>query len=488
MSMFAAITNVLDQINHSVNNYVLVVLLILTGVVCTIVLRGVQLRLFPTMARYIFRSRAGAEGGISSFQAFAIGMATRIGIGNITGVALALVLGGPGAIFWMWLVASIGGATAFAEATLAQVFKVRWHDHTFRGGPAYYLKGGFSSRTWGIVFAVPLLFAMVVSMPMVQANSIAANLTAFGITEQVTSVILMVLLAACLIFGVKGVARVAEILTPAMSLVYVAVAAIILVMNFGAIPEFITDIFRSAFGLDPALAGVSGGIMAALLNGAQRGLFSNEAGMGTSPNAAATATVRHPGHQGLIQSFGVFIDTGVVCTATAFIILATGAPLYVPGQTDPEAAGNLTSLAVQEHLGSWMGLPMGIMVFFFGFSSILGSFAYAVANADFIKPSKSRHLVMAALMTAATGYGAIEALIPVWILMDTAMAVITVVNLIGVLRNIRVVRAVVKDFEDQLADGGATEAVFAVANVPDVAGSLKDTVWTTPGAHEPAAS
>jgi len=476
-----SLTAALDQFNGRLYTYVLVVLLIGVGLLLTVLTRGVQVRHFAEMIRYSLGSRRGAEGGISSFQAFAIGMATRIGIGNITGVALALVLGGPGAIFWMWVVAAVGMATSFAEATLAQVFKVRWSDGTFRGGPAYYLTRGLRSRAWGVLFAVLLIFAMVIAMPMVQANTIAVALEAgHGVPTWVTGLVLMVLVGLVVFAGVRGVARAAELLTPLMALVYIGIALVIIALNIQAVPGYLSDIVAGAFGLREGLAGLGGGVVAAMLNGAQRGLFTNEAGMGTNPNAAATATVRHPVQQGLIQSLGVFVDSVLICTATAFIILSAGAPLYVPGQTQRQAAGDLTTQAVTAQLGGAMVWPMTIMIFFFGFSSILGAFAYAQVNADFLRGRHGRVHLLATCAVITTGIGSVLALHTVWVFMDTAMALITIVNLIGLIVLSRWVAGVLRDYETQRRQG-VREPTFDGDDNPHLPGQLESDVWNARG-------
>ncbi|WP_232548437.1 alanine/glycine:cation symporter family protein [Propioniciclava soli] len=459
----------LDRINGQVYLYGLVGLLVAVGLWLTIATRGVQVRHFGAMVRSLTRSRAGAQGGISSFQAFAIGMATRIGIGNITGVALALILGGPGAIFWMWVVAAVGMATGFAEATLAQVFKVRAPDGTFRGGPAFYVSVGLRSRGWGVLFAVLLIFAMVVAMPMVQSNTIAVALEAAqGVPTGVTGVVVAALTALVVFGGVRGVARAAELITPLMALAYVAIALAVIVANLTHVPAFLGDILAGAFGLREGLAGLGGGVMAALLNGAQRGLFSNEAGMGTAPNGAATATVAHPVQQGFVQSLGVFIDSMVICTATAFIILSTDASGYVPGVTPREEAASLTTNAVVGQLGAWASWPMLVMIFFFGFSSILGAYAYAQVNLDFLGGPRWSRFVLAAVTVATTGIGAVQALPHVWILMDSAMALITVVNLAGLVALTGWVRAALADHEERVRRGdGAPPDAFSSAVLPD---------------------
>lgn len=466
-------TEALSAANDALYTYALVGLLVLAGVWLTWRTRGVQVRLFGQMLRHVTRSRRGAEGGISSFQAFAIGMATRIGIGNITGVAIALILGGPGAIFWMWLVALVGMATAFAEATLAQVFKVRALDGTFRGGPAFYIQRGLGSRRWATVFAFLLVASMAVAMPMVQANTISATLAgSHGVPVWAAALLLVVLTAVVVLGGVRGVARVAEVMTPLMALAYVAVAVAVVAGNLGALPAFFGDILAGALGLDASLAGIGGGVVAAVLNGVRRGLFSNEAGMGTNPNAAATATVAHPVHQGLIQSLGVFVDTMLVSTATAFIILASG--MLEPGVTGLDAGAELTTSAVTTALGAWMAWPMTLMIFFFGFSSILGAYAYADVNMDFLHAGRHARHVLRGVVVLTTGVGAVLALQTVWALMDTAMAFLTVVNLVAVVRLAPWVAALLRDYEGQR---GGPDVRFDAQDHPALPGPLPGDVW-----------
>ena len=477
----------LNAANGVLYTYVLIGLLIGGGLYFTIRTRGVQFRHFGTMIRYSLGSRRGADGGISSFQAFAIGMATRIGIGNITGVALALILGGPGSIFWMWVVAAVGMATSFMEATLAQLFKEPAGDGTFRGGPAYYLSYGLRSRAWGVLFAVLLIFAMVIAMPMVQGNTIAIALQhGHGVEPWITGIVLMVLTALVVFAGVRGVARAAEVMTPFMAIGYVLIAVIVIGLNLGSVPGFLGDIVAGAFGLREGLAGVSGGVAAAILNGAQRGLFTNEAGMGTNPNAAATATVAHPAQQGFIQSLGVFVDSIIICTSTAFIILATGPAIYTPGVTGADSSASLTTNAVTSQLGDVMVWPMSIMIFFFGFSSILGAFAYAAVNADFLRGRAGRNVLVASCAVITTGIGSVLALRTVWILMDTAMAFITIVNLIGLIALAGWVAGALKDYEAQVRSGHTP--VFVATGNPYLPKPLPGDVWARRGekVSEPA--
>lgn len=474
--MLDAFTRNLGQVNDWIYLWLVIGLLVLVGVVMTVRTRGVQFRLFGQMLRYIGHSREGREGGISSFQAFAIGMATRIGIGNITGVALAVILGGPGAVFWMWVVSLLGMATAFAEATLAQIFKEPAGDGTFRGGPAYYIARGTGSRAFGGVFAVLLVLSMAVAMPMVQANAIA-NVAggSHGVPSWVSALVLGTLTAVVVMGGVRGVARVAEWLTPLMALVYLVAGIVVVLLNVGSIPGFLSDIFAGAFGLREGLAGVAGGVWATILNGVRRGLFSNEAGMGTNPNAAATATVRHPVQQGLIQSIGVFLDTVLICTMTAFIIFAADGSNYVPGVTLPEAAGTLTTEAVLSSLGQWMAWPMTVIIFFFGFSSILGAYAYAEVNMGFLRAPRWSLWLLRVVTVATTAIGAVLALTTVWTLMDTAMALITLVNLVALLLLGRWVVTALRDYEQQRAAG--IEPSFEPSRLPRLDLTKLSSAW-----------
>ena len=425
--------DVVDQLNQAngvLYTYVLIGLLIGGGLYFTIRTRAVQVRHFGTMIRYSLGSRRGAEGGISSFQAFAIGMATRIGIGNITGVALALILGGPGAIFWMWVVAAVGMATSFMEATLAQLFKEPAGDGTFRGGPAYYLTYGLRSRAWGVLFAVLLIFAMVVAMPMVQGNTIAIALQAgHGVEPMVTGIVLMVLTALVVFAGVRGVARAAEVMTPIMAIGYVLIAVFVIALNLGSVPGFLSDIVAGAFGLREGLAGVAGGVMAAILNGAQRGLFTNEAGMGSAPNIAASATPvpHHPATQGLVQSFGVFVDTLVVCTATALMILLSG----VLG-LDNHAGAALTQQAMAVHFGDWGMAFIAIVLFFFAGTSIFGNYAYAESATMFLGGGPRAILLLRLGGLAMVVWGCFANIGIVWATADAAMGLMALINLVAV--------------------------------------------------------
>lgn len=466
----------LDQVSNTLYTYWLVYVLVGVGLWFTIRTGAVQVRLFPAMLREVAGSRTGAEGGISSFQAFAVGLASRVGTGNIAGVAVALTLGGPGAIFWMWVVAAVGMATALVEATLAQVFKVRAPDGSYRGGPAYYIQRGLGSRRWGVVFALLLIFTFGFAFNMVQANTIAHTFEAsHGIPVGWTAVALMVLAAPVLFGGVRRVARVAEWMVPLMAGAYLLLAVVIVAMNLTQLPDVVSTVVRGAFGLDTALAGTAGGILAAVLNGAKRGLFSNEAGMGSAPNTAATATVSHPVKQGLVQSLGVFVDTMLVCSATAFIVLSAGPDVYVPGSTDQSAGAALTSDAVAHELGAWTTLPMTLLVFVFAFSSVLGNYAYAEVNLTFLGVRGSALNALRTLVLAAVGIGSLAALTTVWVVADIAMALMATVNLVAILLLSRWAVGALADYRRGRAAG--TDERFVGHGNPLLPGDVPGDVW-----------
>ncbi|WP_136520657.1 alanine/glycine:cation symporter family protein [Cellulomonas telluris] len=475
---------VIDWLTDALYSYWLVYLLVGVGLWFTVRTGVVQVRLFPAMLRQVLSSRSDAEGGISSFQAFAVGLASRVGTGNIAGVAVALTLGGPGAIFWMWVVALVGMATAFVEATLAQVFKVRADDGSYRGGPAYYIERGLGSRRWGVVFALLLVFTFGFAFNMVQANTIAVTFEAsHGVPVAWTAVVLVVLAAPVLFGGVRRVARVAELALPLMAGAYLLLALVVVLLNLGAVPDAFGQILRGAFGLDSALAGTAGGILAAVLNGTKRGLFSNEAGMGSAPNAAATATVSHPAKQGLIQSLGVFVDTILVCSATALLVLLAGPDVYVPGATGGPEGAALTSAAVAHELGGWTTWLMSVVVFTFAFSSVLGNYSYAEVNLTFLGIRGRALTALRTLVLAAVGLGSLLALTTVWALADIAMALMATVNLVAILLLSRWALGTLADYRAARAAG--TDARFVGHGNALLPGDVPGDVWA-PGVRDGA--
>ena len=415
------IAQIEQQIADWITMHLTIVILIGVGLVLTVVSRGVQLRLFPEMVRTVLGSRKGADGGISSFQAFAISLAARVGIGNVFGVAAALMFGGPGAIFWMWVVALVGMATAFFEATLAQIFKVKHSDGSFRGGPAYYIKRGMKNRVLANVFAVITVVTCGIVITSVQSNAIAGTLTsAFGeaakqplpgaggfSAAQLTVAGLIFVFSAMVIFGgIRTVARVTEWMAPIMATIYVIMVAIVCLMSITQFGTVLGQIFTSAFSMDATVGGLGGGIIAAMINGTKRGLFSNEAGQGSSPNGAATADVAHPVTQGLIQALGVFIDTIVICTATGLTVLLASPQVYTPGVEPEWAETTLVQHALADALpGGWVVGFMTFVVFTFAYSSVLGYSAFAEINVSYLGGGRTSSVILRLAMTAAeTGH------------------------------------------------------------------------------------
>lgn len=465
---------VLEGVNTVIWQYVLTYVLIGAGLWFTLATRLVQFRRFGHLWTVLLGSGLQAQGGISSFQAFAIGLASRVGTGNIAGVAIALTLGGPGAIFWMWCVALLGMATAFIEATLAQMFKVAQPDGTFRGGPAFYIERGLGSRRWGMVFAVLLLFTFGLAFNAVQANTIADTLReAHGVPTWLTALGLVALAAPAVFGGVRLIGRIAGVMLPIMAAIYLGLAGLILILHADRVPDMLGLIIRSAFGLDQAVAGATGGMAAAMLNGVRRGLFSNEAGMGSAPNAAATATTLHPASQGFVQALGVFIDTLIVCSATAFIILLSD--LY-----DPTVAGGVEGAALTQRVvaSEFGGVGLALMtatILLFAFSSILGNYAYADGNLTFLGAGRTAIQGFRGLVLAAVALGAVAALPTVWTLADIAMGLMALVNLAAILLLSRWALGALADYERHQTEGEPPR--FIAGGNPDLPGKLPTQVW-----------
>ena len=468
------ISSALDWLSTLLWGHLLIYVLVGAGLYFSVVTRLVQIRRFGLLWRLVLSSRQGAQGGISSFQAFCIGLASRVGTGNIAGVAIAMTLGGPGAIFWMWCVALLGMATAFVEATLAQIFKVAMPDGTFRGGPAFYIERGLGSRFWGMAFAVLLIFTFGIAFNAVQANTIAGVLRdAHTVDPKWTGVILMLLAAPVFFGGMRRIARVAEWLLPAMAVGYIGLGLVIVAMHLDRLPGAILLIVQSAFGIGPAAAGVAGGIAAALLNGVKRGLFSNEAGMGSAPNTAATATVKHPATQGFVQSLGVFVDTMVICSMTAFIILVS--ELYDPAASGKIAGASLTQAAVSDTFGTAGQWLMTVIVFAFAFSSVLGNYAYADANLTFLRADRRAFVVLRIVALLAVALGSIAELPLVWTIADIAMGLMTLVNVTALVLLSRWATAALADYEK--AHEAGHQPAFSAKETPGLPAARANLVW-----------
>lgn len=347
-------TDLMNFINNILWGSVLIYLLLGTGIYFTLRTRFIQLRHFSHMFSVLKNSNKSDSAGISSFQALCTTLAARVGTGNLTGVAIALTAGGPGAIFWMWVVAFIGMATSFVESSLAQLYKTKDDNGNYRGGPAYYMEKGLGMRWMGVLFSIFLIIAFGLVFNAVQANSIAqASAVAFHLQPLHVGIGLVLLSGVVIFGGIRSIAKVAELVVPLMAGAYLLLALWVIGHNIEHMPAILTLIFKSAFGLQEAAAGAVGyGISQAMTQGVQRGLFSNEAGMGSAPNAAASASPYppHPASQGYVQMLGVFIDTIVICSATAAIILSSG---ILDQPTDSISGIDLTQRALSTAVGSW---------------------------------------------------------------------------------------------------------------------------------------
>ena len=468
----------ITSINDVLWSYVLMVALVCCGVWFTFKTRFVQFRMVGEMLRLLTESAVdtvetqlqekNAEGKkrhISSFQAFAVSVATRVGTGNLAGVATAIAIGGPGAVFWMWVIALIGSATAFIESTLAQLFKQK-HKDSFIGGPAYYIQRGLHQRWMAILFAVLITCQFGLSNNSIQANTICGAMQeAFGLSPVWVGAVLAAMALFIVFGGIQRIAQVSAVLVPVMAVGYIILALVIIVMNINLIPHVLKLIVVNAFGFEQV---AGGGIGAAMMNGIKRGLFSNEAGEGSAPNVAATATTTHPVKQGLIQALGVFTDTLLVCSCTAFIILISG--LYQV----PELNGiALTQSALQSEVGSIGPIFIAIAIFLFAFSSIIGNYYYGEANIRFITPNTT---VMTLYRIASAGlmviFGALASFELVWNIVDFFMAFLTGCNLVAIVLLGRYAFRLLDDYRQQKRQG-IKEPVFHRSQLPELENELE---------------
>lgn len=429
----------------------LIGLLLTVGIFFTISSKFVQLRMLPEMFKALVEkpeTLKNGEKGISPFQAFAISAGSRVGTGNIAGVATAIVLGGPGAVFWMWIIAFIGAASAFIEATLAQVYKVHDKDGGFRGGPAYYITKGLNQKWLGITFAVLITVTFAFVFNTVQSNTIAESLrTQYHISPVITGIILAVITAIIIFGGVRSIATLSSLIVPIMAIVYVGIVLVILLMNFDQIIPMIGTIIKSAFGMEQVAGGAVG---TAILQGVKRGLFSNEAGMGSAPNAAATAAVPHPVKQGLLQSLGVFFDTMLVCTATAIMILLYSGLKF--GEKAPQGV-EVTQSALNEHLGSPGGIFLTVAITLFAFSSVVGNYYYGQSNIEFLSKNKAILFIFRCLVVVLVFIGAVVKTETVWSTADLFMGLMAIVNLVSIIGLSNIAFAVMKDYIQQKRAG-----------------------------------
>lgn len=417
---------IIDYINDILWTYILITVLLAAAVWFSIKTRFVQIRMVGEMLRLLCSSGRkehisdSKHHSVSSFQAFAVSIASRVGTGNLAGVATAIAIGGPGAVFWMWVIAILGAATAFIESTLAQLYKVRG-SNSFRGGPAYYIQKGLGKRWFAVLFAILITLTFGLAFNSVQSNTIAAAAkVSFGWSPAVIGVILTMSTLVIIWGGIRRISRFSEIVVPAMAILYILLAIFVIIIRIDHIPEVFGLIFTEAFTGDAALGG---GFGSALIMGIKRGLFSNEAGEGSAPNVAAAASVSHPVKQGLIQAFGVFTDTLLICTATAFIILCSDT--YTGGASGIE----LTQNALENEVGRIGSTFVAVAIFFFAFTSIVSNYYYGETNLQFIRNSHKLIVAYRLCVGAMVMVGTVTSLEFVWGLADLFMGLMTLVNL-----------------------------------------------------------
>lgn len=433
------VLDIIDMLNEYLWTYVVIVMLIGCAIYFTIRTKGVQFRLLKDMFkvianRPIYINKVEKENlstederlkKIGSFQAFAVSLSSRVGTGNLAGVASAIFVGGPGAVFWMWVMALFGSATAFVESTLAQLYKRRGED-SFYGGPAYYMQYGLHRKWMGVLFAVLITITFGIANQVVQSNTLCdAIADTMGVGRDKVGLVLTIATTMIIFGGVTRISRFSSIIVPIMAVGYILLSAFILITNITAIPAMISLIVKSAFGFEQAAGGMVG---VAMMQGIKRGLFSNEAGEGSAPNAAAIASTSHPIKQGLLQALGVFADTLVICTCTAFVILLSG--IHDSGRDGII----LTKYALINHVGSLGGLFVTLAIFFFAYSTIIANYFYGETNIRFITQSGKTIFAFRAITGATVMIGATVTLQTAWCLVDLAMGLMTLVNLVAIIQ------------------------------------------------------
>ena len=452
----------------------LVYVLLGAGLFFTLATGFVQFRLLGRSIKEMLGGRKQGDDphGITPFQAFVTGLASRVGVGNIAGVAIAISVGGPGAVFWMWITALIGMSSAFVESSLAQLFKIRDYDnHHFRGGPAYYITQGLSQKWLGIVFALSLIFCFGFVYEAVQTNTIAVTAkAAWGWNEHAVGVALVIMTAPIIFGGIRRVSRFAEMLVPLMATLYLLMALYIIITNISLIPHVFGQIFSSAFKFEAAGGGLLGGLISqTMMIGIKRGLYSNEAGQGSAPNAAAAAEVKHPVSQGMIQMLGVFVDTIIVCSCTAFIVL-----VYQQPYGDLSGA-ELTQAAIVSQVGAWGADFLAIILFMFAFSTVIGNYAYAESNVQFIKNHWLLTALFRMMVLGWVYFGAVANVPLVWDMADMAMGTMAWINLVAILLLSPLAFLLLKDYTAKLKMG--KDPVFKLSEHPGLKRKIKSDIW-----------
>lgn len=464
------IHQVVSTVNGVLWGWLLIAMLVIAGVWFSVRLGGIQIFQFRHMFSLLRGSSKSDKAGISSFQALCTSLSARVGTGNLAGVAVAISLGGAGAIFWMWVIAFLGMATGFAESLLGQLYKVKDVKGEYRGGPAYYIQQGLNKRWLAITFSLCLFMGYGFIFSAVQANSITDALNhAYGISTLDAGIVIILLAGVIVIGGLRGIARFAEWMVPFMGISYVLVALAITLINFDQVPGLLYNILTSAFGLNEAAGGAFG---AAVKHGIQRGLYSNEAGSGSVPHAAASATPNpnHPASQGYVQMLGVFLDTMVLCTCTAMIILLAGG-----SQSEQMEGIRLTQDAMAFHLGNGGNDFVAAAISLFAFTSVVANYAYGESNLHMFKlDNRAGRGCYTAGYLAMILWGSMASLPHVWAMADMALGLMTVINIIAIAWLTPTIVAVSRDYLEQRKAGRTPE--YQEGNC-DIQGSTERGIW-----------
>ncbi len=471
------LNNILGSVNDFMYTYILIILLVGIGLLYTIGTRFVQFRLLKDGLKAMLEKADAGEGGkkkVSSFQALMISTASRVGTGNIAGIATAIATGGPGAVFWMWLMAVIGSASAFAESTLAQVYKVKDKDGSFRGGPSYYMENALGKRWMGVLFSILLIICFAYGFNGLQSYNMSsalqyyfqdyANTNIPFIVSVVLGLVLAGLTAWIIWGGAHRIGFVSSVMVPVMASIYILMSIVVTIINIKELPGIITMIFESAFNFKAMAGGFAGSV---IVIGIKRGLFSNEAGMGSAPNASASADVSHPVQQGLVQVISVFIDTLLICTSTAMLLFCSG----VEGQSGVLDGIPFVQAAICANVGEWGIHFITLSIFAFAFSSLIGNYFYAESNILFIKNNKVLLNLFRVTCLVAIFLGSLADFDLAWNIADITMGLMAIVNIIAIFLLRKTLFKTLKDYETQKKEGKSP--VFCEDNI-----GLKDTVWT----------
>lgn len=469
----------MEKLVSAVNGWlwspVLVVFIVFCGLYFSFRTKFLQIRHIKEMVKLI-ASGKGSDAGVSSFQALAMSLSGRIGVGNIAGTATGIAFGGPGSVFWMWVITFVGAASAFVESTLAQIYKENQHG-VYRGGPAYYIEKGLGWKWFAVIFAVATILAMAVLMPGIQANAIADSIhNAFDVDKTITGIIVIALIGFTIFGGVKRIARVAELVVPFMAIGYLLIALAIMVINIEKTPEVFSLIFKSAFGAESLFGGIIG---SAVMWGVKRGLYANEAGQGTGAHPAAAAEVSHPVKQGLVQAFSIYLDVFLVVTSTAMMILFTNQYNVINEKTKEIIVENLkgvepgpgyTQAAVDTILPGFGPAFVAIALFFFAFTTIYAYYYIAETNLAYLvrgKYSGIAFILLKLILLISTFYGSVKTATTAWAMGDIGLGIMVWLNLIAILLLFKPAHIALKDYEEQLKQGKDPEfnsSKFAIKN------------------------